>query len=64
MISTLITATLIVVAHGLWIRRDTWRCRFEVGANLAIAPGGCALVLMSPGASAVIGTNLHHLTGR
>lgn len=61
--SALITATLAVVAYSLWVRRHTWRSRWEIGASCGILLEGCALVLMSPWASAVVGPPLHRITG-
>ncbi|EUA34744.1 gp56 domain protein [Mycobacterium xenopi 3993] len=52
MVSALILATLAAVFYSLWIRRDTWRSRWEAGASLNIALQGCAVLLMSPWASA------------
>jgi hypothetical protein len=59
----LIIITLCCVAWSLWIRRVTWRCRWEVAATLNIALQGAAVFLMSPFASETIGPVLHNLTG-
>jgi hypothetical protein len=64
MISALITATLAAIGYSLWVRRLTWRSRFEADASLNIALLGCAVVLMSPWAAAVLGPPLHRLGGR
>lgn len=56
-----ITAALVVVAYSLWIRRGTWRSRWEVGASVAIALEGCALLLMSPYTSPILGPMLHRI---
>ncbi len=63
-ITFLIALTLASVAWSLWIRRVTWRCRWEVAATLNIALQGCAVALMSPAASATLGVTLHDLTGK
>lgn len=63
MTSAFITASLAVVVYSLWVRRHTWRSRWEIGASSGILLDGCALVLMSPWASAVIGPPLHDITG-
>nr|WP_232000658.1 hypothetical protein [Mycobacterium kyorinense] len=55
----LIAATLMVVLSSLWIRRHTWRSRWEAGASLNIALQGCAVLLMSPWASSALGPPLH-----
>jgi hypothetical protein len=64
MMSALIIVTLIAVFYSLWIRRDTWRSRWEVDASLNIALQGCAVLLMSPWASETFGPPLHHVFGR
>jgi hypothetical protein len=63
MMSALIIATLIVVFCSLWIRRHTWRSRWEADASLNIALQGCAVLLMSPWASETLGPPLHRLFG-
>jgi hypothetical protein len=60
----LILVALTCVAWSLWIRRVTWRSRWEVAATLNIALQGCAVLLMSPAASATLGHGLHALTGK
>ncbi|BBZ14197.1 hypothetical protein [Mycobacterium branderi] len=64
MMSALILATLAAIFCSLWIRRHTWRSRWEAGASLNIALQGCAVLLMSPWASATLGPPLHRITGR
>jgi hypothetical protein len=64
MMSALIVATLAAIIYSLWIRRHTWRSRWEAGATLNIALQGCAVLLMSPWASATLGPVLHQMTGR
>ena len=63
-LTVLLVVTLASIAWSLWIRRVTWRCRWEVAATLNIALQGCAVVLMSPPASATLGVALHDLTGK
>ena len=60
----LIATTLVAIAYSLWVRRHSWRSRWEVGASLNIALQGCAVLLMSPWASRVLGPRLHHIFGR
>lgn len=62
--SALITVTLAAVFCSLWIRRDTWRSRWEADASLNIALQGCALLLLSPWASETLGPPLHYVFGR
>ncbi|WP_343708262.1 hypothetical protein [Mycobacterium sp.] len=62
-LSFLIAVTLISIVCSLWIRRVTWRCRWEVAATLNIALQGAAVALMSPLASRTIGVGLHTITG-
>ena len=64
MMFALITATLAAIGYSLWVRRHTWRSRFEASASLNIALLGCALLLMSPWASAALGPRLHRIVGR
>lgn len=64
MMSALIAVTLAAVFYSLWVRRHTWRSRWEAGASLNIALQGCAVLLMSPWASATLGPPLHHIFGR
>jgi hypothetical protein len=60
----LIAITLLCIGWSLWIRRVTWRCRWEVAATLNIALQGVAVLLMSPWASETIGHFLYGLTGK
>ncbi len=64
MVSVLVTATLSIILCSLWIRRGAWRSRWEVGANINIALQGCAIVTMSPWASAALGPHLYRIVGR
>jgi hypothetical protein len=64
MMSALIIITLAAVFYSLWIRRDTWRSRWEADASLNIALQGCAVLLMSPWASETLGPPLHHIFRR
>ena len=64
MMSALIIVTLVAVFYSLWIRRDTWRSRWEADASLNIALQGCAVLLMSPWASATLGPSLHQIFRR
>jgi hypothetical protein len=64
MIPALITATLATIGYSLWVRRHTWGSRFEADATLTIALQGCAVLLMSPWASATLGPPLHRSVGR
>ncbi|WP_099023055.1 hypothetical protein [Mycolicibacterium palauense] len=63
-LATLIAITLGCIAWSLWIRRVTWKCRWEVAATLNIALQGAAVALMSPLASETVGRLLHNLTGK
>jgi hypothetical protein len=64
MMSALISVTLVVVFLSLWIRRETWRSRWEADASLNIALQGLAVLLMSPWASETLGPPLHYAFGR
>lgn len=63
MTSVFIGATVLVVLYSLWVRRDTWWSRWEIGVTSAIALEGAALVLLSPWAAQTFGTWLHGATG-
>jgi hypothetical protein len=63
-LGTLIAMTMGCIAWSLWIRRLTWRCRWEVAATLNIALQGAAVLLMSPWASETVGRALHDVTGK
>lgn len=63
MTSAFIGATVLVVLYSLWVRRDTWWSRWEIGITSAIAMEGCALVLLSPWAAQTFGKWLHGVTG-
>lgn len=63
-LGALIAITLLSISWSLWIRRVTWRCRWEVAATLNIALQGCAVALLSPAASATLGVALHDVTGK
>ena len=60
MTSALIGATVVVALYALWVRRDTWWSRWEIGITLAIALETFALVLMSPWAAETLGPALRH----
>jgi len=64
MMSALIIVTLLAVFYSLWIRRHTWRSRWEADASLNIALQGCAVLLMSPWASETLGAPLHYVFRR
>jgi hypothetical protein len=49
----------MVALNSLWVRRDTWRSRWEIGITLAIALETIALVLMSPWAAQTLGPWAH-----
>ncbi|BBX20644.1 hypothetical protein MTER_00550 [Mycolicibacter terrae] len=72
MTSVFIGATVFVALYSLWVRRDTWWSRWEIGITLAIALETIALLLMSPWAAETLGPwvqratrmwNLHQLIG-
>lgn len=63
MVSALINATLAGVGYSLWVRRDTWWSRWEIGVSLAIALEGVALLLWSPWGSVALGPLLYRGTG-
>ncbi|WP_046302025.1 hypothetical protein [Mycobacterium sp. UM_Kg27] len=58
-----IVATAAMVTYCLWVRRDTWWSRWEVGATFAIAMEGLALILLTPWAGTELGPPLHSVTG-
>jgi hypothetical protein len=62
-LTVLAFTTLASIAWSLWIRRVTWRSRWEVAATLYIALQGAAVALMSPLASDTLGVALHNVTG-
>jgi hypothetical protein len=62
-LSALIVITLASIGWSLWIRRVTWRCRWEIAATLNIALQGSAVALMSPWSSETLGVVLHNITG-
>lgn len=61
--TALVIATLAAILCSLWVRRYTWRSRWESGATLNIALQGCAVLLMSHWASVVLGPPLHRIVG-
>lgn len=52
--TALIVVTLAALLCSLWIRRYTWRSRWEAGATRNIALHGCAVLLMSHWAAAAL----------
>src|SRR5690349_23226444 len=62
-LTILIAITMVCIAWSLWIRRVTWRCRWEVAATLNIALQGLAVALISPLPSETLGVALHKITG-
>jgi hypothetical protein len=63
MFVALISITLVCIAGSLWVRRRTWFSRWEVAGTLCIAAQGCAALLISPTASAILGPPLHAISG-
>lgn len=63
MTSAFIGATVVVVLYSLWVRRDTWWSRWEIGISTAIALEGFALILLSPWAARTLGPWMHEATG-
>jgi len=61
--TALIVVTLAALLCSLWIRRYTWRSRWEAGATRNIALHGCAVLLMSHWAAAALGPPLHRVFG-
>lgn len=61
--TALIVVTLAALLCSLWIRRYTWRSRWEAGATRNIALHGCAVLLMSQWAAAALGPLLHRIFG-
>lgn len=61
--AALIIFTLLTITWSLWVRRLTWTCSEELAATLNIALQGGAVVLMTPMASATVGTLLYRWTG-
>lgn len=59
MTPALIAVTVLVTLYALWVRRDTWWSRWEIGITLAIALETAALVLMSPWAAEELGRWAH-----
>jgi len=51
------------IAWCLWVRRLTWRSRWESAATLNVALQGVALLLMSTAASTTIGAMVHRVSG-
>lgn len=64
MTSAFIAVALAATLRSLWIRRDTWRSRWEVGVSLTVALHGCAVLFMSPWAAALFGSLLQRVFGR
>ncbi|BBY33441.1 hypothetical protein BST33_09635 [Mycolicibacter minnesotensis] len=63
MTTAFIVTTLVMVAYCLWVRRDTWRSRWEAGATFAIAMEGLGLLLLSPWAATELSPPLHTILG-
>ncbi|MBS9535124.1 hypothetical protein KIH27_16170 [Mycobacterium sp. M1] len=63
MVSVLVVATLAAVAYSLWVRRDTWWTRWEVGITVGLALEGVALLLLSPWGTSTFGPPLHRAVG-
>jgi hypothetical protein len=63
MTPVLIGATVLVALYSLWVRRDTWWSRWEIGISLAITLETIGLVLMSPWAAQTLGPWAHRALG-
>lgn len=59
MTSAFIGATVAVVLYCLWVRRDTWWSRWEVGVTSSIALEGFALLMLSPWAAQTLAAGVH-----
>lgn len=64
MIFAALTVAFSVIGWALWVRRHTWRCRWELAGNLTIVLQAGALFLTAPQNSSVLGNWLHDVTGR
>lgn len=59
----LVAASVGAVLFCLWVRRSTWRSRWEVPTNLNVLLQGLGILFLSPASSAVIERPLYVLTG-
>lgn len=63
MVTAALTLTLVIVFWSLWVRRYTWRARWETAGTLCICFQGLALVLTFPILSPRFSTWLYEATG-
>lgn len=61
--AVLLIFALSCICWSLYVRRVTWRCRWEAAITLTISLQGAAILLMSPLASDTIGPWLHSAFG-
>lgn len=59
-----VTLTLLAAVMALWIRRHTWRMRWEAAATLNVALQSLNVVLLCPRVSRWISPKLHAITGQ
>ena len=62
-LAALSLAAFASIGWCLWVRRLTWRSRWESAATLNVALQGVALLLMSNAASTTIGGLVHRVSG-
>src|SRR5262245_8463424 len=61
--SLILVFTLGCISWSLWVRRATWRCRYEVAITITLVLQGFGLVLTSSFASATLGLVLQRAVG-
>jgi hypothetical protein len=64
MIAAATIAAVIITGYCVWVRRDAWNCRWELGSSITAASMFACLLLMNPALSLTLSAPLHDLTGR
>lgn len=54
---------IAVLTYTLWVRRITFRCRWERAMTVGLVLQMCTLLLLLPEAASITGYALYHLTG-
>src|SRR5580693_5547015 len=63
MIAAATIAAVIITGYCVWVRRDAWNCRWELGSSITAASMFACVLLMNPALSLTLSAPLHDLTG-
>lgn len=57
-----ILSVIVVSGWAVWVRRRTWRIRWDAALTMSVVFDGLAFALINPASGPIIGPTLHRLT--